>query len=292
MGSSTMTIGKKLALSFGLILGIMLVFSGFTLYRMYDIDAAVNLQNTLRTEKLERLYIAREALAQTGLAARNAYVFEDNAEAGKELDILDQQKAIYLDALEAMAPMFKGDEQFEKTRKGLLAMAEELERPRQYRESGKLQEYGVFLVKECSPLRRQIVADIDLVIKSVQQAVDAETRKVDNALSQSEMLTLILSAFALILATGIGVLVTRALLKQLGGDPAEVSAIASRIAEGDLTVEIPVQENDNASVMHAMKAMRDNLTQIVAQVRTGTDTIATASSEIATGNLDLSSRTE
>ncbi|MGK5047776.1 hypothetical protein ACQ4WP_18050 [Janthinobacterium sp. GB4P2] len=38
--------------------------------------------------------------------------------------------------------------------------------------------------------------------------------------------------------------------------------------------------------------MNGNLLDIVQQVRSGTDTIATASSQIAAGNIDLSSRTE
>ena len=42
----------------------------------------------------------------------------------------------------------------------------------------------------------------------------------------------------------------------------------------------------------ALKHMNEKLLDIVGQVRTGTDTIATASAEIADGNLDLSSRTE
>jgi methyl-accepting chemotaxis protein len=41
-----------------------------------------------------------------------------------------------------------------------------------------------------------------------------------------------------------------------------------------------------------MEAMRQSLVKIVGQVRMGTDTIATASSQISAGNLDLSSRTE
>jgi methyl-accepting chemotaxis protein len=292
MGYNNMGIGKKLALSFGLIVALMLILSSVTLYRMFDVHDAVDQQNQVRIEKLERLYIAREALAQTGLAARNAYIFEDDADARKELDILDQQKAVYLKALNGLTPLFKGDAQFEQARKGLLAMAEELKRPRQYRDSGRLQEYGVFLVKECSPLRRQIVADIDKVIKGVQQEVESGTAQVDSILTQTETVTIGMSILALILAAGIGMLVTRGLLKQLGGEPAEVSTIASRIAEGDLAVEIKLQENDESSVMHAMKTMRDNLVRIVAQVRTGTDAISTASSEIAAGNLDLSSRTE
>ncbi|MGV3741449.1 MAG: MCP four helix bundle domain-containing protein, partial [Burkholderiaceae bacterium] len=248
MRTSTMTIGRKLALSFTAIVGLMLLLSGFTLYRMYSIDAALESQNSLRTDKLERLYVAREALAQTGLAARNAYIFDDAAEAAKELDILDRQKAIYLKEIDAAAPLFRNDEQFEKVRRGLLAMAEELKRPRQYREAGRMQEFGVFLVKECSPLRRQIVNDIDLLVTSVEQAVDTETKNVVDALRQSETVTLAMSVLALLLATGIGILITRSLLKQLGGEPATVTAIANRIAQGDLTVDIHVQAGEDGSV--------------------------------------------
>jgi len=43
--------------------------------------------------------------------------------------------------------------------------------------------------------------------------------------------------------------------------------------------------------MQALKDMNESLMQVVGQVRTGTDAVATASSQIASGNLDLSSRT-
>jgi len=44
--------------------------------------------------------------------------------------------------------------------------------------------------------------------------------------------------------------------------------------------------------MQALKDMTGNLQTLVSQVRSGTDTIATASGQIASGNQDLSSRTE
>ncbi|MGC8016044.1 methyl-accepting chemotaxis protein, partial [Salmonella enterica] len=49
---------------------------------------------------------------------------------------------------------------------------------------------------------------------------------------------------------------------------------------------------ETGQLMQALRQMNDNLQGIVGQVRLSTDTIATASSEIAHGNLDLSSRTE
>src|SRR5471032_590858 len=62
---------------------------------------------------------------------------------------------------------------------------------------------------------------------------------------------------------------------------------------GDLRTLITVESRDETGqLMHALKNMNDSLMQVVGEVRSGTDTIATASSEIAVGNLDLSARTE
>ena len=108
--------------------------------------------------------------------------------------------------------------------------------------------------------------------------------------SRSFMIALVLGSMAAGLA--LGALITRGLTRQLGGEPAYAVRIAGAIAEGDLTVEIRTAGHDSTSLLFAMKTMRDKLVGIVSQVRSGTDTINTASGEIAQGNLDLSSRTE
>ncbi|MBK4738910.1 methyl-accepting chemotaxis protein [Noviherbaspirillum pedocola] len=289
---SSLKIGTKLALGFGVVVALMLALAGFSLFHIYSIDAVIGNQNKVRTEKLEQLYLAREALDQTGIAARNAFIFTDEADAKRELDILDQQKATYLKALDAMAPVFKGDAAFDKAQKGLLAMAQELTRPRKYRDAGQMREYGEFLVKECSPLRRQIVADIDVLLKSVQRDVDSVSKNAANEVGRTATIILIVSAAAAVLGIVVGILITRGLLKQLGGEPVEVATIARHVAAGDLAIAVTVKHGDRSSIMHAMQEMRDSLARLVGQVRAGTDTIATASAEIAAGNMDLSSRTE
>ncbi|MTW14506.1 methyl-accepting chemotaxis protein [Pseudoduganella eburnea] len=91
---------------------------------------------------------------------------------------------------------------------------------------------------------------------------------------------------------GMGIWITRGLLRQLGGEPADAAQIAARIAGGDLAVDIDIRPHDESSMLFAMRRMRDSLAQIVGQVRAGTDTIATATQQIAAGNQDLSARTE
>ncbi|CDS50365.1 Methyl-accepting chemotaxis protein I (serine chemoreceptor protein) [Polaromonas sp. CG9_12] len=92
--------------------------------------------------------------------------------------------------------------------------------------------------------------------------------------------------------SGIVLLVIRGIEKSIGGEPDDAAEIARRIASGDLAVTVDTRANDQSSLLFAMKTMRDSLAKIVGEVRQGTDTIATASSQIAAGNQDLSSRTE
>ena len=93
----------------------------------------------------------------------------------------------------------------------------------------------------------------------------------------------------MLLAIFIGVRLVRAITGPLD----EAVRIASAVASGDLTQDIPVRANDETGkLMQALKRMNDSLVDIVGRVRTGTDTIVSASSQIASGNLDLSSRTE
>jgi len=108
--------------------------------------------------------------------------------------------------------------------------------------------------------------------------------------SRGLMLVLVLGSLGA--GAGFGILITRGLTRQLGGEPAYAAQVASRIAAGDLATDVELRSGDSGSLLFAMKIMRDKLAGIVTQVRGGTDAIASASNQIAAGNLDLSSRTE
>ncbi len=70
-------------------------------------------------------------------------------------------------------------------------------------------------------------------------------------------------------------------------------AAARSIAQGDLTQIIVINSsNEMGELQQALHDMNSSLEKIVSQVRTGTETIYSASSDIASGNLDLSNRTE
>ena len=97
---------------------------------------------------------------------------------------------------------------------------------------------------------------------------------------------------ALLVAGGFGVWVTRSITRQLGGEPDYAVNVAGEIAKGNLAVDVQLRAGDTSSLLFAMKAMRDSLSQVVSSVRQSSESIATGSAQIATGNADLSQRTE
>ncbi|MDA8521434.1 methyl-accepting chemotaxis protein [Acidovorax sp. NCPPB 4044] len=70
-------------------------------------------------------------------------------------------------------------------------------------------------------------------------------------------------------------------------------AVAERVRDGDLTVQVVDDARDEFSPLLAtLQDMQQSLATVVSTVRQGSDSVATASAEIAQGNNDLSSRTE
>ena len=103
------------------------------------------------------------------------------------------------------------------------------------------------------------------------------------------------SVYTLVLAAvliGVSIFIARSLIVQLGGEPSYASAVTKDIAAGKLTGDIVLKQNDTTSLLASIKMMRDEIADLIRQIKTGAETISHASKEIASGNLDLSARTE
>ena len=110
----------------------------------------------------------------------------------------------------------------------------------------------------------------------------------DNYVSGQRMM-LALGLIAVVLAAIGAVLITRSITRPIS----EAVRVAQAVSSGDLRSHIEVTSRDEmGQLMGALKAMSDNLVGLVTRMRTGTDMINTASAEIASGNMDLSGRTE
>jgi methyl-accepting chemotaxis protein len=293
-----MKVGTRLIAGF---LFLSLLGAVVALIGIYNMGRINDSTNDLYQRELLGVSYVKEAninLIYTGRALRNMLLAASDKDRQAAIGLIDASRMRLKENLDKARPLFYTD-------KGKQMFGEMDERLREY--DAMVAETAKRTLAEPLQENRAVVDYVfttvapkanwvddrmtELTRLKEQNAVDAVGEA--GALYQSSratMLMLVVGSAAL--GLGLGVVLTRGLTRQLGGEPAYAGAIASRIAAGDLTVEVALRQGDDASMLHAMRAMRDSLAGIVAQVRGGTEVIASASSQIASGNLDLSSRTE
>ena len=121
--------------------------------------------------------------------------------------------------------------------------------------------------------------------KMAAQSVDEATVVYDTV----RVVMIVLAVMGVAIGVLLGLLVTRGIVRPLQ----QAVSAARQVAAGDLTTDIQVATRDETGdLMTALKAMNESLARIVADVRDGCESIASASSQIAQGNSDLSQRTE
>ncbi|VFR74887.1 Methyl-accepting chemotaxis protein I (serine chemoreceptor protein) [plant metagenome] len=78
----------------------------------------------------------------------------------------------------------------------------------------------------------------------------------------------------------IGMVISRGLLRQIGGEPGPAAEATQRMARGDLSCDIPLASHSEGSLLHAIRAMRDSFAGIVTEVRGGTNAIVQSSHQM------------
>jgi methyl-accepting chemotaxis protein len=136
---------------------------------------------------------------------------------------------------------------------------------------------------------KQVRAPMNDLIKLQLDVGKSEYEQSQHNYGVFRLLSIASIVVGLLLGTAIGFWLIRSISIPLN----YAVEIAQSVAAGDLTKKIKVDStNETGQLLQALKSMNESLTETVGEVRVSTDTIATASSQIAAGNLDLSSRTE
>ena len=130
---------------------------------------------------------------------------------------------------------------------------------------------------------------LDAAGDRIAQESQAEAQAAAEKGRAAIVLSLVVMAAVTVLGIVVGFLFSRTIVKPLD----TAVGIAEAVASGDLTGQIDGRGGDEtAALLRALKAMQQKLSHIVVAVRASAEGVAAASSQIAQGNLDLSSRTE
>jgi methyl-accepting chemotaxis protein len=126
-------------------------------------------------------------------------------------------------------------------------------------------------------------------ITDINVKVAEEEDKAANAQqSKSTYLMIVATLIGFVLAIGLGLIITRAIKTQLGGEPGYVAEIAGKVSQGDLTLDIDTKGKHEASVVMAMGNMLEKLKAVVGEVKSSADNVASGSQELSASSEQMS----
>ncbi len=137
-----------------------------------------------------------------------------------------------------------------------------------------LQQEQVALVPELQQQFRQLIA-----LQTRESALLYQQSSQNYQYNLLLMLGLMLLSLAVALL--LAVLISRSILRQLGGEPAAAVQVIQQIAAGDLSVIIPVAATDQHSMLRHLQQMVQRLAQIISQVRSSADSLSSASAQMS-----------
>ena len=116
---------------------------------------------------------------------------------------------------------------------------------------------------------------------------------IQSEVQQQRLVALGLGILSILLVSlGLAFALDRLVLRPIGGEPEDAARITERVAHGDLSQPIALRAHDSTSLMAQLQGMQNSLASVVANVRQGAESVATAGAQISQGNHDLSGRTE
>jgi methyl-accepting chemotaxis protein len=286
-----MNIGTRLALGFGVVLLLLVVLTAQGLWHMSGASAT--------TEEMVKVTIKHERLIEEWVklievnAARTttAYLAADPADQKAVEDEMKMTSAHISEIQKALA-----DSGLHEAAKAQLARIAATRSAYMTARSQLFKEKTAGNLEAAKATFKDMAAKRELYTGSMRELSDIQHRLLDKKAAeiagqyqQGRTILMSLGVVAILFGAVCAWRTTRSITVPIQ----QAVAVAEHVSAGDLTSHIVVASTDETGrLMSALKKMNDSLVGIVGQVRSGTDTISVASSEIASGNLDLSSRTE
>jgi methyl-accepting chemotaxis protein-1 (serine sensor receptor) len=297
--SRQLTVRAKLSATFGLLVALVLLVSALALHALSATNEGIKLYvNGVETrswvaEKI-RISAAQRVADLADLAA--ATTPQSVAAAQSRLDTADQALLSALHQLQTMVSPPTDATPYSRSLVAQIAQAEQ-----QYETVGKNIVNAIAQNRHddaIALINRSGRPMLDNLIKATGDYAGAAQKRSTALLSENagnfacqRLLLIGVCIAAALVAMVVGTLVTRGIMRALGTEPALLRTIAQQIAHGDLR-RVDAANAPAGSVLASMAQMQQSLVQLIGEVRSSGESIATGSRQIATGNLDLSARTE
>ncbi|MDY0746001.1 methyl-accepting chemotaxis protein [Paucibacter sp. R3-3] len=292
MTLNNLRVGTRLGAGFALILLLLALMLVVSVLRLNSASIAVQ---GMMASPLAKERLIEEQLRNVAVGVTRGKAIAKNADGGLEALFRDEAKAstargneiikllAAMPSSEAEKPLL---EKFNSARDAYLSARN---RMMDAKRAEKSDEANAIYDKEFSVVAPAYVAALTAVLDFQRKTIDDMNAQIAADTDRGEVQLALLGAVAIALGAVLAVMLTRSITRPM----AQAVTLVDAVAKGDLSQRLQVDGRDEIShLVGSLGEMSGGLAQLVRQVREASESIQTASDEMAMGNMDLSARTE
>jgi methyl-accepting chemotaxis protein len=289
---SNIKIGARLALGFCLVLlcAAAVLLNG--LWRMSEMKGSSAYIIDQKVASMTAAMSMRESGSALALALRKVVTPTDAAEGQQEnqhLSKILQAYAGYEGQLTKLTSTSKGKQLLDDSVAGRKVLFPIVENARQMVAGGNYFDAAQLLKSDFVPAYDKWIGSVGAVATYQQEDMGKAYVAFQDSYHIGQISMIAIGVLTLLL----GAFFTRSITRKITAPLQRAGQITETIASGDLTLVVDEQSHDEAGqLVHSLNAMQTKLASTVYEIKQSAGIIAVASQEIATGNADLSHRTE
>ena len=277
-----MRIATRLALGFGIVLVLLVAQSLISMQRMAEMNDQTRSIVQDRYVKIKMASQLVQLSLDNGRLVRNVLLSTSETEAAryKEQIVANRAKNTELyDQLDKLVNTEKGKALLKEAvaKRGALSAKYEPLFQLARTDQAKAVE---FMKNEFAPANNAMMEVLAEFNRFQSDSMDRAAANAEATYQDVRKMVTMLSAGAVVLAVIIGFLITRNLLKTLGGEPSYAAEVLLEVSKGNLALEVETRKGDTGSMMYAVKQMVERLAQIVGEVNSAADSLSSASEEV------------
>jgi methyl-accepting chemotaxis protein len=290
---ANLNIGKRLAAGFALVLALTLAIAGAGIWHLRAMAADTRAMMDVPMAKQQM--IAEWRTQTFGAVRRTIAVVKssDPSLAGFFKEDADMTASRTTELIQKIEPLLSNDkekQQFSKIKDLRKVYTTAKEGAVKAKASGDAAAAARMLDQEFLPAAKAYETAVGVLVDMQREQIAASAAAIETTITNSASTIALLSAGALLIGIACAWHLTRGIVRPIRA----AVELAEAVAAGDLTrrIEANDHQDETGALLRALRHMNDSLVRIVTDVRGGTGAIHGAAGEIASGNLDLSSRTE
>ncbi|MGD9578245.1 MAG: methyl-accepting chemotaxis protein [Syntrophorhabdus sp.] len=285
---SNLTISKRLAIGFGVILALMIILTVTGIWSLSGMNHKIEQIIKVNNAKIEHAYAIQNAVSAIDKSVLTIVLSNDETTTKTERQKIETARTTYqtsMATLEKLEATKKGKEIIQELKQNAEISKNANDRALETAASGNIQS-AITTITGTLQISNMLGSACSDLVHYQQEQTSLGAKDAQATFKRARLLLLIIGAvvfaFAVFLATGLA----RSITKPLGYG----ASIAHRIAEGDLTARIEnLRTDETGQLLGAMQNMVENLQRIIGEVKAAASNMASASQNLNT-NSELMSK--